>query len=291
MAWLPLLMTLIPLAMAEDGDGASPRAVPADGAEQSPPEPVPVPEPTPRSARTEPVPIVLDLDVTFPSALERLEPSADAIARESAPELEALTEQLPDLEGLVDGGGMLRGRFGLRPRLAWTGRLDGPGSGMRAGLLVKHQWWSLLPLGPQWVGETTIGGSLAFAGARGRAASLRSVAGAWLGPVSLGLGPRLAWDSVDFGAGSPLDPGLVAGPMALLGTELGPLGLQLGGGPSWLVAGSREPATLPFGDEWLGLAALGLDTGLLRWTLNGQVRETPVGTLMDLSLGLNLALD
>ncbi len=278
MAWLPLLLTLLPLAAADEGD--------ADTTEAEPPIPVEPAEPEP-----EPSPIVIDLDVAFPSALERLEPSAEAIAREGTPELEAITAELPELAGLIDGGGLLRGRFGLRPRLAWVGRLTEPGGGMRAGLTLRHQWWSLLPLGPQWVGESALRGSLGFAGARGAEASLQSVAGAWAGPISIAVGPRLAWDGAEFSSGAPLEPVLGAGPLAMLGTELGPVGLQLGGGPAWLLAGEREAAGLPVGHEWYGLAAVGVDTGLLRWTVNGQVRETSAGTITELSLGLNLALD
>jgi hypothetical protein len=273
MAWLLLLPLLVSFALAEEVE----------------PEPEPDSEPP-----AEPFSLDLDLDLALPSALERFDPAVDTLSREGAPELEALTSELPELgalDALVDGGGLLRGRFGARPRLAWSGRFGEPGGGLRGGLVLRHQWWSLLPVGPTWVGESQLAGSIGFAGQRGPGASLQSVAGAWLGPVALAVGPRLAWDRIAFNSGDELEPGLSLGPILNLGAELGPVALQLGAGPCWLLTGEREPAALPLGDEWMGAAALGLDRGVLRWTINGQVRETAAGTLGELSLGFNLALD
>ncbi len=241
----------------------------------------------------ETTPIVLDLGdaLVLPSALDRVDGSAEELSEEPSPELQDLVDAVPELAPMAEGSGdLVRGRFGVRPRLAWSGRLGAPGGGMRGGLVLRHQWWSLLPLGPQWVGESALSASLAFAGSRGPALSLQSLAGAWAGPVALTLGPRVAWDRVSFAKGEDLAAGLVLGPLVSLGAEAGPVALQLGGGPCWLLAGERGAADLPLGDEWLGQAGVGVALGMFRWTVRGQVRETQAGTLLDVSLGLNLSL-
>ncbi len=270
-----VLLFFVPVLLAEeDTEDEPPEAADGAGNEESP----------------GPVPILIDVDVSFPSALDRVDQAAEELGQEPSANLGDLVGTVPDMDPLADDGGLVRGRFGVRPRLAWTGRLGAPGAGMRGGLVLRHQWWSLLPIGPQWVGESALSASLAFAGVRGPELSLQSLAGAWVGPVALTVGPRASWDRIAFSDGTDLDGGLTLGPVASVGVELGPVALQLGAGPSWLLVGERGPASLPVGDEWLGLAAVGLELGVLRWTLRGQARETDAGTLLDVSLGLNLAL-
>ena len=228
-------------------------------------------------------PIIISIDVDLPSALDRMDQAAAEQALRSDP---GLTTWLDP----QDDHSLVRGRFGVRPRLGWTGWMGQPGGAMRAGAVLRHRWWSLLPLGPQWTGESALAGSLTFAGARGPEASLHSLAGAWVGPVSLMVGPRVAWQSTSFNKGTALSGGLSAGPLALAAASLGPVSLQLGGGPGWLLAGERGSAGLVVGDEWLGLAGLGLQLGVVEWGLRGQVLSSEAGTLLDLTLGINLSL-
>jgi hypothetical protein len=268
---LALLLWLTP-AFADDGDAESlPSAVDAS------PEPQvlqTVPEP-------EPEPIVISLDVALPSALDRVDQAAEELAGDPG---------AAELLSVDPSGALLRGRFGLRPRLGWTGWVGQPGGAMRAGATLRHRWWSLLPVGPQWSGESALSGSLAFAGARGPEASAHSLVGAWVGPVSLMVGPRLAWQASSFTRGEPLPGGLSAGPLAVAATGLGPLSLQVGGGPGWLLAGERDPADLPLGEEWFGLAGLGAQLGVVQVGLRGQALGTDAGTLLDLTFALSLSL-
>ncbi len=278
MPWLALLLTL-PLVLADDEAAEVPAEV--EGVPETSDEPAPA-----EDAATTPAaePILIHLDIALPSALDGLDQAAGELSQEP-------TLELGDLKELARDHALLRGRFGLRPRLAWTGWAGDSGWGMRGGLALRHRWWSLLPMGPQWLGESTLSASLAFAGARGPEASLSSLAGAWLGPVALLLGPRLAWDRTSYTDGPQLESGLTLGPLVSLSAELGPIALQAGGGPGWLLAGQRSAEQLPLRAELLGMAGLGLQRGVIQWTLRGQGRHTEAGTLLEASLGLSLRLE
>lgn len=275
MSLLALLLLASTLAFADEEDESPPVPVEATEVEEVPEREDPA-EPSPE-------PIVIALDVALPSALERVDEAAAEQAGEPAP-------TLPQLAALDEDRAVVRGRFGMRPRLGWTGWVGQPGGAVRAGAVLRHRWWSLLPLGPQWTGESALSASLAFAGARGPEASAHSLAGAWVGPVSLMVGPRLAWQATSFDDGASLSGGLSAGPLALAAGELGPVSLQLGFSPGWLLAGERGPADLPLAEEWFGLAGLGLQLGIVECGLRGQVLDTEAGTLLDLGLALSISL-
>lgn len=192
-------------------------------------------------------------------------------------------------------GGLVRGRWYGKPLLSVSHlSADDPRTAVRLGAALGHQWWILGEQTLQIGGDTVLEATAPVGGASGHRVALSSVVGPWLGPVGLRLGPGLRWDRTDWGDGGVLDTGLGLGPRLSATAALGQLRPSVGLAADWFVAGARTPAdpataTLPvLGHEttWsAGLAWLGRPVAI---SLQGDWRETAVGPVIDVGLGLHL---
>lgn len=220
----------------------------------------------------------------LPSALDDLDDAAREV------ELEA-----PELEDWVPlPGALLRGRWYAKPLLSWTHLPGDEGGGaVRLGAALGHQWWTLDSLPVQVGGESRLEVTAPIGGARGRRIELNTVAGPWLGPVGVRLGPSLRWDRDAWFDGALLDNALAVGALGTLSVGAGPVRVYGGVEPAWLVAGTRSAAdpaeaTLPvLGDETTWRAGLGWIDRPVNWTLEGALRETAAGSVLEVGLGVH----
>lgn len=223
-----------------------------------------------------------------PSALDDFEGAVED-TDEMSPELEqALKDELPPGLGLLLASGgsprsMLRGRFSFRPTVLVTGARGDDGGQAAAGLggAVLHRWWLLGTETVQLGGESRLE-AIANVGAGGYQLSLYSVAGTWLGPVGLHVGPALRLDRAEWEQASVLqEAGLLAGGRGLVSTSAGPLSLYGGAELAQGLTGDR-------GEEWTALAGGIVERKMLQVIGRFSWREAPEGALWTAGLGLHI---
>lgn len=248
------------------------------------PAPAPAPEPAP-----EPAPIELFApDDPLPSALDGLEG-----AHAEAPAGLSLDGLVPDWAPVAHL--RVRGNVFVKP-LAQALVAPGEPFAVRLGAAGGHRWWTFRPAPPSVDarrlvdvgGEERLTLSAPVGGARGVALGASVVAGPWLGPVGLRLGPSLRHDHLDWRP-TELPAATAAGAVADLSLLAGKLVVTGGVEPMWLVGGDRRPAddALP-GDEWSWRAGVGWLGRPLQWTIDGEARSTVIGTVWSGGLSLQL---
>ena len=210
------------------------------------------------------------------SALDELE----AAIEDTDPMSEALIEELGAVlpPGLVSP--RLRGRFFLRPTLA-LGGLD-RAAAVRMGVKGGHRWWRITPQERTLAGETSLSVDTPLSGASGSAVALSSLAGPWLGPIGLRLGPALRYESADYGD-AVLEPAWTAGGRAILSAELGHFSPYIGGGIDAVLAGERPGSVEP-----IALIGLSREKGWRRLSGQGSLQQTAQGTRWLAGLSLKI---
>ncbi len=202
-----------------------------------------------------------------------------------------------------------RGRFGLRPDVGLAlmpadsprARHDRTLAGARLGGTLLHHWWTVPPTGVVWSGETALWGNGLAGRVRGWETGLHHLAGPWLGPVSLRVGPVLRGDALRTAPASDateaeLDPAFSLGGRFAATLDLPYLTAWATITPSWAIASDRL-------DAWDGLTDLTVSGGLAgRFRVGGEdsplqlqlgadaaSRFTGIGTLVDIRLLLHLS--
>jgi len=205
-----------------------------------------------------------------------------------------------ELERLVDWAGppvMLRGRWYVRPILAWTQLqgLQSGSAGVRLGAAAGRQWFT--------TGDRAVQGGAAFdvrltaplGGVTGYRVHTALTAGPWLGPVGLRVGPTARVERSTWASGTlVLDSAVQVGGKATLALDLGRLKPYAEVEPVWDVTGVRPEAsavtaTLPvIGTDTTWRAGLGWHTGWVVWSAHGAWRETALGRMLDIGIGIHL---
>lgn len=252
-------------------------------------DPAPAPAPSPAPEEQDDGPDVIEIDAPdepLGSAVDSVEAAHDELRMEG---------QSADWIPLP--GNLLRGRLVVRPLLG--GEVADGAFAVRAGGAVGHQWWTL------GVGKVAAGGeelvslTAPIGAARGRRLGAQIVAGPWLGPVGLRLGPTLSWDRLEFrpsGDALLLDDAVLVGGVADLSAALGPVVASVGLEPTWIVSGDRDAADggdvpLPvLGDETTWRAGLGWSGRNLELSFGVGLRETAIGAVGEGTLGLRVRL-
>ena len=282
-----LLGLLVWSARAEESEGSE--ALPEEDApeedapeEDAPEEGAPARDPALRSFTLTPDGQLESALQGFDEAVEDTEAMPEELLEEIsgplalAADAAALMEKMP--AGLVSM--RMRGRFFLRPTLS-VGGLGGAMS-TRLGIAGGHRWWGVSPTRLTLAGETRLAADVPLAGARGRALSISTLAGPWLGPVGLRLGGALTSERADYGT-AVLDSALTAGPRGVLSLQLDGISPYLGGGVEWLLSGDR-----PGEREPVVLAGLGWQDGWVRLVGQGSLRQTAQGRRWEAGLGLQI---
>ncbi len=181
---------------------------------------------------------------------------------------------------------LLRGRFGVRPRMGMVAVAAGP-MGFVLGGSVFHQWWQLSERTVRPAGEARLDLSGRMGDLQGGDFRLHTAHGVWLGPWGIFGGGALRWDGLHTPAdGMVLAPGLTVGPQVRTGLTLGPLRPWVGFTPAFIVAGPRER-----GIEATYDAGLALQLGALQLRSVGDLRRLGAeeeGTVWQLTFGLGL---
>ena len=112
--------------------------------------------------------------------------------------------------------------------------------------------------------------------------ALSSLAGPWLGPIGLRLGPSVRYEHADYGD-AVLDPAWTIGGQAILSAELGPLSPYIGGGVEAVIAGER-----PEGVEPIVRFGLSHERGWRRLSGQGSLQQTTQGTRWLAGLSLQI---
>ncbi len=174
----------------------------------------------------------------------------------------------------------LRGRFFLRPTLSYGG-LDRSTSG-RLGISGGHRWFQITEDGFSLAGETRLSADTPLAGASGSAVSLSTLAGPWIGPVGLRLGPILRYEQARY-EDATLDPALLVGGRGILSVEAGSLCPYIGAGLDTIISGQR-PGDL----EPIALLGLARERGWVRLAGQGSFQQTAQGLRWTVGLGISL---
>ncbi len=252
-------------------------------AEEAPEVPDEAPDEPPADAPEAPAPrtFILSADGQLQSALDGFEAGiedTDAMPAELEAELEAALAGTPLPAGLV--APLLRGRLFLRPTLSFGG-LD-RATAARLGVAAGHRWFRISDGLLGLAGETRLSADVPLAGASGGAVALSSLAGPWLGPIGLRLGPAISYERADYGE-AILDPALTGGGRAILSAELGPVSPYLGGGLDAVLAGERPGALEP-----IALLGLSREKGWLRTAGQASLRQTAQGLRWEAALSFTL---
>ncbi|MFT5684904.1 MAG: hypothetical protein ACI8RZ_005849, partial [Myxococcota bacterium] len=250
-----MLLLLAALAHAED-----------EPTDDPPPEDDPPAEADAPARRT----FILNPEGELESALEGFEAGVEDTEAMSE-EVEAMLEEALALSPLPAGlvATRLRGRFFLRPTLSYGG-LDGH-TAARLGIAGGHRWFRLSESTLALAGETRLSADVPLAGAGGSAVSLSTLAGPWIGPVGLRIGPILRYERADYGE-AMLDPALTGGGRAILSAEIGRFSPYVGGGLDAILAGTR-PGSL----EPIALVGLSREKGWVRLSAQGSAQQTAQG--------------
>ena len=254
-----LLLCLAPLAMADEG---------TDESEET-------------TLRTITLTPAEDLDSAldhFDDAIEDTEgmPAELAEVLEEAMDTVAILERLP--AGLV--APRMRGRFFLRPTLS-LGGLD-QHSAVRLGIAGGHRWWRISDSTLALAGETRLAADAPLSGASGGALALTSLAGPWIGPIGLRIGPAVRYERADYGEAT-LDAALTAGGRAILSAEIGSVSPYLGGGIDRIIAGDRSGEFEP-----IALVGLSREKGWVRLAAQGSLQQTAQGVRWEAGIGIQI---
>lgn len=187
---------------------------------------------------------------------------------------------------------LVRGRFGLRPIASLVFTTDDPEFGARLGASVMHHWWTVPKRGLTWSGETGVTGAGIVGGLGGWNAELYSVAGPWLGPLSLRLGPVLSGDRLVSSSGR-LDDAMLIGGRVSAHLDAGVVGLWADVTPAWSVVGARSAwrnglTQLQVG----GGVAARVPVGILQMQVGAgsRARLTAIGPVVDVHLVLHMKI-
>ena len=174
----------------------------------------------------------------------------------------------------------LRGRLFLRPTLSYGG-LDRSTSS-RLGIAGGHRWFQLTEGEFSLAGETRLSADIPLAGVGGSAVSLSTLAGPWIGPVGLRIGPILRYEQARY-EDATLDPALLVGGRGILSVEAGSFSPYIGAGLDTIIAGQR-PGDL----EPIALLGLARERGWVRLSGQGSFQQTAQGLRWEVGLGINL---
>ena len=249
-------------------------------AEEVPAEEVPAEEVPAEEVPAEEVPrtFLLNAEGELESALDHFEAGVeDTEAMPAA--VEAMLAEATSLPaGFV--APRLRGRFFLRPTLSYGG-LDRSIAG-RLGVAGGHRWFQITEGEFSLAGETRLSADIPLAGASGSAVSLSTLAGPWLGPVGLRIGPILRYERASY-EDAILDPALLAGGRGILSVEVGSFYPYIGAGLDTIIAGQR-PGDL----EPIALIGLARERGWVRLSGQGSFQQTAQGLRWEVGLGIQI---
>jgi len=262
-----IILCLSALALAEEPD-EEPDEAPPPPASDAPAETEPE-EPPARTFTLTPTEALDSALDELDAAIEDTDPMSGALAAELGAALPA---------GMV--ASRLRGRFFFRPTLA-LGGLD-TATALRVGLASGHRWWRVTSTERTVAGETRLTADTPLSGATGGAVALSSLAGPWLGPIGLRLGPAIRYEHADYGD-AVLDSAWTVGGRAILSAELGPIGPYIGGGVDTVIAGDR-----PDGIEPIALIGLSHEKGWRRLSGQGSLQQTSQGARWLAGLSLQI---
>jgi hypothetical protein len=191
---------------------------------------------------------------------------------------------------------LIRGKWYVRPVVGYS-QLRGPaaqGGAVRVGANVGRQWFLTGDSPVQGGGNIGLVATAPIGQATGFLVHGEALAGPWLGPVGLRVGPTLKVERESWVQGDALlDTALLVGGRAVLTVDAGVLKPFVEVEPNAVVAGERasvpSPVLLPvLGTETTYGAGLGLHTGWLYMTGKVHWRETAVGRLLDVGVGITL---
>ncbi len=192
---------------------------------------------------------------------------------------------------------MLRGRWYVRPVLAF----DELGAGaararaLRAGAAVGRLWFTTGGLPVQGGADVGLHASAPLGQATGYRLHAHALAGPWLGPVGVRVGPTFRADRTRFTQGGDelavLDGAALVGGRVVLAFDVGSLAPYVDLEPAWAVAGTRarptDPVLLPaLGTETRYGGGLTLQGSFLALTGRAHWTETGVGRVLELGAGL-----
>lgn len=223
-----------------------------------------------------------------------------ALAQEEPPVIELPSvEPLPSVLEDFDEAEqpLIRTQFGLRPELGLTFITEEQSRfASRLGVTFEHQWWTVKTKGVGWIGSTQLMATGLIGKLKGYEFELSSVAGPWLGPINLRVGPNFRGDRLfDKPTERLLNPAFLIGFRAGFTLDTEYFTLWAHGVPMWGVAGNRQPGPLKGVTEFdleTGLAIRSTVAQLIRLQTGVKVRTrwTAMGPLFDINLvfGFNL---
>jgi len=273
---------------------------PSDSAETEADEAPPDEEEAPAEPVDAPAPAVLVIPAYgLTGGLSTLETAgAEHSASEDA---KAGAEALARLEGIDWSAptSMLRGRWYARPVLSF----DELGAGaararaLRAGAALGRMWFTTGGLPVQGGADVGLHASAPLGQATGYRLHAHALAGPWLGPVGVRVGPTFRADRTRFTNGGTelalLDDAALVGGRVVLAFDVGSLAPYVDFEPAWAVAGTRarptDPVLLPaLGTETRYGGGLTLQGSFLALTGHVHWSETGVGRVLELGAGLTI---